>query len=676
MSKNNRETPLTVGRPVCEFTTHFLGSTAYPEPKKPETYHRSSHKALPEGVKTYDLHFLGNQARLENGSAPKTGNYYNPFHFQSMKRSLRFGTSKPVSAQFSGKARPYDVLLEWQKSLANFAVTTLKQHCPSLNANQDNNYPCLLFSLENRGPEKNAEIWSKFVMRYVIAFANILSFEQGLNIELVARSSFDCLRPSISPCGNSVRVSFGLAPRAYVGIVCSAIALLYTYLKKDHFNKAVDATALRKTLQTYNNTHKLKQNKALSLGDSVWESLWKRGDQKGCSFATQLFRTAPSADALTRRIMQAGLDAGKPLSKALNEPKTREKILVEPLQAFFQSIEASTKGNKTSLSVNNTKNSQLLANKLAWDPDAIAPQETAFDSMVSYFLHALDVPEQQITNTTEPGKLYSLLEHILWQKSHHLPQSLAESSQDGYGSDSDTEADACEARPKLYAKKCITATGMRAIQLGFADGRLYLERQHKIDVLKVSHNAAQMYYETEEALSRFAIPVSNSADEKNLSQKRQHIPLIDINHCNTTHTKTASLSTTVPNDSKLCILDVTSATTEEIRQHISTLFRIRANLRVILLVSSGLKNQQAMSDCNPYGEIRIFAKSRDERDMMYNAILELEKAADYNHPKESHVIRKYFKGLGFTLTNASIFASTQPKNDEELQSLELHNNLP
>lgn len=398
----------------------------------------------------------------------------------------------------------------------------------------------------------------------------------------------------------------------------------------------------------------------------------------GCSFASQLFRTAPSADALTRRITQAGLHTNTTLSKALAAPKSREKILIEPLQAFFRSITVVTDKTKVSISVDNQKNIALLKNTLEWRQEEATFKDDAFRGMLHYFLNALDVAKDKQTPLLQenvPGRLYPLLERILWEKSHHLPLDLKKTSEDGYGSDSDTEGEVDKTTPKLYAKKCITATGMRAIQLSFAAGRVYLERHHKIDVLNVSFNAIQMYYETEEALKRHAIPVVNSENNKTGS-KKSPISLIDINYCNTTQVKNNQVNiSTLPTDCIVCILDITSATTAEIREHLQTLFRTKTKLCAVLLVASGLKNQQAMSDCNPYGEIRIFAKSAAERDSLYNSILEFEKAAtlgekttSYKHPKESHAIRKYFKSRGLTLSNASIFASTKPQEDEELQT--------
>lgn len=678
MSKSHQEIPATVGRPVCEFYTHFTDSTAYPDPKKSETYHRSAKKELPPGEKTSDLSFSGNQASITNGSAPKTGNFYSPFHFSAYKKTVVFDGAEPPQKNFKQTALPYDVLLRWQKNLARHAVDTLKRMHPKFKANQDNEYPCLLFCVGNKKTDKNPEIWSKFVMRYVIAFANVLSAEAGLNLELVARSSFDCLRPSISPCGDSVRVSFGLSPRAYVDIVCEAVALAHTYLQEAHFSSPVDAPKLRNALQTYNKKRKLSGKNAVVLGASLWESLWLRGDAKGCSFATQLFRTAVSSDALTRRITKAALKDKKSLREALKKPTSRAEILAAPLQAFFQAISVVNSGDKSTISVDNDANKTLLEHKMSWLYDNISWDEQDFLDILEYFLSTLNAPkatQKKILNASCLGEIYPLLERILWERCHHLPKSLHESSNDGYGSDSDTEWEPEEGfnestPPPLFAKKFITATGMRAIQLCFAAGKIYLEQNHNVDVLKIGFTAEHMYYETEEALSSFPIPVSNNKAGKHRKECID-IPFVDVNHCNTAHGKALNVLSDIPKNALLCVLDITSATTQEIRQHISKLFCKRETLDAILLISSALKNQQGMSDCNPFGEIRIFAKTKASRDILYSALEKLENQARYAHPKESHAIRKHYKALGLTLSNAGIFASAAPENAlAGLQNLE------
>ena len=110
---------------------------------------------------------------------------------------------------------------------------------------------------------------------------------------------------------------------------------------------------------------------------------------------------------------------------------------------------------------------------------------------------------------------------------------------------------------------------------------------------------------------------------------------------------------------RVCILVTTSATTIEIAQHMLQIWYIAPSLRVIILVSSGLKNEQAMSDYNPYGCLRIFAKSKLECDMIYADLKQLELEAGYKHPLGSHLIRKTAKADGFTPTSSEILKKCQ-----------------
>jgi hypothetical protein len=81
--------------------------------------------------------------------------------------------------------------------------------------------------------------------------------------------------------------------------------------------------------------------------------------------------------------------------------------------------------------------------------------------------------------------------------------------------------------------------------------------------------------------------------------------------------------------------------------------------QMTITVSSGLKNEQAMSDYNPYGTIRIFARSKDDCSIIYNQLKIFENDAKYKHPKCSHLLRKNAKDAGFTPTNKAILEACQ-----------------
>ena len=75
------------------------------------------------------------------------------------------------------------------------------------------------------------------------------------------------------------------------------------------------------------------------------------------------------------------------------------------------------------------------------------------------------------------------------------------------------------------------------------------------------------------------------------------------------------------------------------------------------MVSSGLKNEQAMSDYNPYGCIRIFTRDKKDLKKVYNYLVGFEEEAQYAHPQKSHILRKNAKDAGFTPTNRAILSA-------------------
>jgi hypothetical protein len=176
-----------------------------------------------------------------------------------------------------------------------------------------------------------------------------------------------------------------------------------------------------------------------------------------------------------------------------------------------------------------------------------------------------------------------------------------------------------------------------------------------------------MYYETEEALEgkHNLQPSFNVRDKYQNKFGKINIPFFDLNHANVVQTrKTLSL----PSNNEFVVLDVTSSTVSEMRQALKDLFK-DPETRAVIFVSSGLKHEQMMTDRNPYGTVRIFAKTRALREALYNAVLSKEDDCylkthgqnktkpvlfAYQHPKPSHLLRKSMKEQGATPTNRNI----------------------
>lgn len=609
------------------------------------TYHRSSFKKLKD-VSTKKFTFTGNQKKDSPGMFSKTGNYHNPFAFNNYQSELK---STKMRVNPESPAVWYDRLLTTQKNLARYALDQVLSRDPNFMINADNSYPCVLFSLPKPKAEKNPSIWSETLLVYLIALTNKLALERGINIEMVRRSSFGSLRPSVAECGESVRINLGLSPKVYVDCVVDALF----YLKKlfansQFFEIPMNSKALSNSLNAYNIEKSTdKKTVSIQLKNNLWNTLWAAGDSSKKSFATQIFRKAVVVEYLIDLILDACLD--NTLEELFNNTQSIKRAFALPLKKILLAIQL--KGNSLSINV-----SRDLLKSYQWKEAQIIDDQ-GYWLLIEELAQRLRVPKTEIrkvlkTQTTED--LHSRFEAYVANFTFmpHYYKNL----EDGYGSDSDEEADLPihESTQKVYAKKLITATGMRAIQLIYAVSRQYLYDQYQVDPLHLTFTAQQMYYETHEGLCKFAIPFDPPCENRNNRGKQQNISFFDINHCNTTHEKMRTILRYIEKKDKVCAIDITSATSQEVHDTLVNIFEKRPEMEAILTISSGLKNEQFMSDYNPYGTIRIFTKDKNSLDKIYHDLIKLEVEAEYKHPKESHQIRKTAKEVGGTLTNGVI----------------------
>ncbi|RKH64868.1 hypothetical protein D7X96_24885 [Corallococcus interemptor] len=145
------------------------------------------------------------------------------------------------------------------------------------------------------------------------------------------------------------------------------------------------------------------------------------------------------------------------------------------------------------------------------------------------------------------------------------------------------------------------------------------------------------------------------------------VVLMDVNHCENQRPSGIPLNrfnlNTVPlqrldlKAHRVVVLDVTSATTERMNQLIRQFVRGAPARSLLMLVDSGLKNQQLGSDRNAYGTIRfIFSKAR--RNEMAEVQTEAKKLPAYQPQGQlSNSLRRAFKALGATPSFQAIWKS-------------------
>lgn len=629
--------------PRCEYHARFPAITVMNEPARFNTYFRSDMKALEE-VKVTEAKFQGNQEQVKPMMYPKTGNFYNPFHFENYKELVEPSEETRYERK---EAYWYDKLLNQKKDLAKYIVDEVKKSNATIELNADYRYPCVLVEIPKPEGLKNVSISTELAGVFLIAIVNCLVYERGINIELHRRSSFDHLRPSIAECDQSLRVSLGLIPKAYADCLVEGIVYTQKLMSKTSiFEVAFVNKSLKDLLDTYNKDIK-KKERHVKLQGTLWDTLWSRGDSKGNTFAYQIFRKPIVVEYLIDSIMNECLKDS--IDNIFKKTSRLRAAFVTPLINLFDHFEL-TQQKTLSFVVNEALETYQ------WEKEECI-DDASFWKTVKGFAQAIGVSEedaQLLVTHKKTTHLHSYFEHML--KEFTFTPIANEAVEDGCGSDSLEEGEFQLDNNKtveLVGKKLITSTGMRAIQLVYAAGKTYLFKEYSADPSKITFSAELMYYETKEALKNFAIPLDLD-HETTKSKKKHNITFFDLNHCNSGHYNVMKFIQHINKDDVICVVDVTSATTDEMNTMLEKLLTRRKNLEVIVFVSSGLKNEQGMSDYNPYGSVRIFAKGEDSLDLVYKTIKALEEEAGYAHPLESHLIRKTAKYYGMTPTNESI----------------------
>jgi hypothetical protein len=630
----------------CRYPALFLMNDS----SRWSTYHRSHFKRI-EGEKTNAFTFLGNQKNAIAGIYPKTGCFYNPLRFKNYQKAIQ--PIEKTDIIQSSPASWYDRLLNQQKNMAFYIVHQIKQSDAHFLINADNHYPCILFTLPKPPAEKNPKTWSQFLLVYFIAFTNKLALERGINIEIVRRSSFGSLRPSVADCGESVRVNLGLIPHAYADCIIEAMLHLKTLFDEPAiFQRQFKPDALKETLQQYNETKSTpEKNIDIHLKETLWDTLWAAGDSSNRSFASQFFRKAYVVEYLIDLILEASL---KDSLENLIEQKDPD-VFVRPLETILSKICL----DKARLCINIHTDS---LKQYTWNKAHQIKEDTFWDLAKDFGqrlgLSLEDPVFKRLIKEQKTEDFHNCFE--AWLANFAFQPAKDETVEDGYGSDSDEEVDIDidDEMLTIYAKKFITATGMRAIQLSYAAARMYLCDNYGIDLLNITVDTTNMYYETNEALlDKYAIPLDDTGKRKKKTLK-SNLGFFDLNHCNATQNREKmNVFSTVEAQDRICVLDITSSTTEEVHHALRSLWLNRPNLEIILTLSSGLKNEQNMSDYNPYGTVRIFAKDPEAMNKIYHDLISLEESADYKHPKESHLLRRTAKITGMTLTNKAILTA-------------------
>ena len=680
--------------PRCEYKTRFKRTSAFAMKDKEHwgTYFRSTRRGgnADRLSKLKDKDFKNSRINSE-GTAAKTGAFHSPFYYEEYNEifySNKLNTITPHKDTIAlNRETLYDEILVYKGKMCQAVITYFnKSKLSGLVPYYKNDYPCIMVSitkLQTIDQKTEKEGLYKLITAYYVAITNQIALEKDIPIELVLRSSFGHNIPSVSYTNDSFRINVGLVPSIYTMVLAEGLVSLWDkflspLLESGHsFTLGIEANKListNKDIDRYNiakDSHyenrkktdkrlkKVKQPievKNWKSEDSLFDVLRKVGDSSGRKVVHQLVRKNWYIDILADLI-----------SKELNRKKPD---MAEPIRILLNrvsyKVDAKNSKSNVTLDINETyiefdfltfKKKKKLVEK------SQNKEEDEFWKIlrdISLALESNKVSVERLSSAIENEELIGLYQILEETNLEFIRNSSYQTRSNAFGSDSDFEGKLTdEVAYTNFSRKIIVVTGMRAINL--ATFVALYQITYNLDTNSCKFILDYMYYETKEAVG-FVLNAFNVLFDVSTSQEKaeEEILFFDLTHCDCTNQDSGQSLKKIMREKRFAviILDYTSATTDKIRASLEVCFR---HTTVILLVNSGLKNEQAGADMNPYGTLRIVTKNKDLMKELYLlAKHALEEGKDSeNLPDIAHQIRKSYKYAGLTVTNTAIYTNSR-----------------
>lgn len=544
-----------------------------------------------------------------------------------------------------------------------------------------NKYPCVLVKFTPRVSDKSVSSgelktfykrYNHLLMAYFIAIVDHNAYKAGIEIEMVGRSGFGQNNPSIAITDRSFRINIGLVPTAYADIVVKSLVELHNLFHLLENTERHSHLNMDEKLREKLNEARKKGFDNPELPFTYWEALWVKGShgKAGRIMLCELIEREPDrADLLANFVLNA-------ITSSPDDFFNRPDLAETPLAQMFELIDytdskISVKSKQTLESQKNYTIDKISNRKVSDDFDLY----TIIAKLCNNF--AVDLPKD-----LKIREMYQFLEasHIdfICEKRTRTLSNLNKVSD--WGSDSETEEPNFVKVKSIFAKKVIVANGMLAINLSYYAARsaiYFLEAikemadDDDVDTLfenhrdemelcsrKISINCNNTYFETISCLNAASNPPVQVKDSK------ADVLFFDINSFNSDSIAEKAdlieqLGIAKP---MVVVLDHTSSTTIEIRRAIKKVYKFHPWVYMVLLVSSGLKNEQGGGDNNPYGKLTIMSLADEgEKNTLTNFIydeitaltstdtdVKLNKKALL--PKAAHAIRQSYKDRGFSTT--------------------------
>lgn len=583
----------------------------------------------------------------------------------------------------------------------------------------ENNYPCVLIKLPVLNPTEAeteaAKYWSehpkpfqRLLLASFIAFLNVEAMKAGIPIEMVIRSSFGHNLPSICETDNTFRINVGVVPEAYAELIGKALNKLNQMIEKitdensletpfdddflnkvRHYNstklkKAIDENSRYKILRgtkdyekaaesdnaferlyaafTEINTKKGLKGSSRFVpvrlkGKTIWEAIREAGDSMGKSVLAECFRENKTVDWFADLVMEAMLNDKQKkfpiefaLFKLLKHLKYEDTATMD-----YKKIHRDLKKPKRKF--DNLSFKPLYKN----DPEFSRVTDMLFEALCE------DRPDKAIYYGLEKAGA-DFFSTYRGSRTENLQE------EPDYGSSSEFSDDfSVVVESKKSGKKCTVTeefhashaklrvcSGMKAIVLAQYGALFYLRENGAKKSFR--QDIQQMYYEVEDALKMVHQDGSKKLVENKVSADLEASILhYDLNHCNAANaadniTLSKKLDEFTPS---VVILDYTSSTYDEIKEALERCF-IRPEVSLVIMVDSGLKNNQGGLDFNPYGEVRVWARDSKTRnnilEKMEQGLSKLDKL-----PPETHEIVRTCKRRGLAVSLYGFFQTDKAR---------------
>ena len=401
-------------------------------------------------------------------------------------------------------------------------------------------------------------------------------------------------------------------------------------------------------------------------GKSVWQLIRETGDSMGKSVLAECFRENESVDWFANIIMDHMFN-GKTTFFSI------ENALFKLLKCLDYGDKATMKYDKIRRDLKKSKrNFDSLSFKFIYKNDkafdeitstlfeafcAKKPDEALYSELeyagIQFFskYKGSKVVQEEFDNGSDSEFSAEISEVSTYNESDG--KSDADSQSEESDSESDANSDSEESNDQIDSQdihfshsKLRVCSGMKAIMLAHYGALSYLREN---GIKKYRQDVEQMYYEVENALTmvKDQEPVKNKV-RAGLNESILHY---DLNHCNAANAAAnVSLATKLADTTpSIVVLDYTSSTLPEIREALKICFS-QIEMKLIIMVDSGLKNNQGGHDYNPYGEVRIVARDRKTRNSIVEKIKKGLSKADKLSPETHEMVRSCkLRGLALSL---------------------------